>query len=66
VYNLQYSKDPLQHEQALSTILNNANLDKLDNNMLLIRSNTAELRETQAREQSYKVLLVGIGGDRLS
>jgi hypothetical protein len=34
--------------------------------MLLIGSDTAEPRETQAGEQSHEALLVGLGGDRLS
>ena len=66
VYNPQYSKAPPQREQALSTILNDIDLDESDNEILLIGSDTAELRETQAGEQSHEAPPAGSGGDRLS
>jgi hypothetical protein len=46
VYKPQYSKVSPQREQALSTILNDIDLDESDNDMLLIGSDTAEPRET--------------------
>ena len=63
-YNPQYSKDPLQGEQALSTILNDVDLDELDNDMLLIGSDTAELRETQAAGQGHEAPPADLGEDR--
>jgi hypothetical protein len=66
LYNPQYFKAPPQRKQAPSTILNNVDPDELDNDLLLIGSDTAELRETQAGEQSHEAPLAGTGGDGTS
>jgi hypothetical protein len=66
VYDPQHSKVPLQQEQALSATLNDVDIDELDNDMLLIGSNTAEPRGTQAREQGHKAPPAGSGGDGTS
>jgi hypothetical protein len=66
VYDPQCPKVPLQREQALSAALNNVDLDESDNNMLLIGSDTAEPRETQAREQGHEAPPAGLGGDGTS
>jgi hypothetical protein len=63
VYDPQHSKVPPQQEQALSATLNDVDIDESDNNMLLIRSNTAKPRGTQAGEQGYEALLAGLGRD---